>query len=492
MLLDTFPRPYLDPSQRSYGDSRISFSEDCPKIQLFIEKQLIEGQTVRETRVHRIVRNSLQATVVTAGMAARLAYVRVSLAYSNSVFGIVLASNSGLSFGAVLAWCFLNVIHDKLAPLSPEEEELLRSRLPKRLRLLVTVSVVTAGVMAKTPFAYIVYVYNNKEWLYPLLTLLVDSGYPIYSLHLSAEALLKRRQIASFERRLSQVKDKLISKLEGMRTKLAAMSKSERTQVLSQLDGLQTLTTLSNPSTEYLKVLLSNSMKSQGENRSIKVGRVGAAAGGLVLTVSQMIFVGVLAYHGAKLFTEYEVGAITTVIFVVICNFFLSFEVLIKTSIKTYDVGVKCLRRIPQQSLAGSLYPKIQASLMIVSLGIVALSYSGPLQVCRDNFSGNFGVFMQVTSVMATVLLSLTAMFALTDDIIAEGGIRFGSPEHRQLLRLDTNLQRLIRLLKESPFVEFLLFLKCLPREKYTAWLNKLQLKQEDIQFYLARLRPSS
>jgi hypothetical protein len=146
---------------------------------------------------------------------------------------------------------------------------------------------------------------------------------------------------------------------------------------------------------------------------------------------------------------------------------------------------VKYFRGIPQGNIISNTYPKTQACLRIVSLAVSALSFAGPLQVSRDYFSGDFGIFMEVTSIIATIFLSATAMFTLVDDILTIGVRVYGSQEHEELIKLNSEIQRLIELIRVSPMIDFINFCNVLPEEKYEKWLRKLEITKEQIENYL-------
>lgn len=463
------------------------------RLDSFINKYLIEHRPIPESTIHRISKRALQGLAVISGMGARVPFIRVNLAYSSNAWGIILASNSAASFGSIIAWCLLNIINDKLKPLSREEKRLLRSQIPIQYRVAISICMIAGGIIAQAPLAYMAYAYNNDNIYFPILVLLVDSGYPIYSLHLGSEQLLKKRRLNALERQLDRVKDQLVGKLERSRTTLAVMTPEGREKYLTQLQNIKLTSDRSKLSTKYLKALITNSLKIKNspENRVIKAARILPASVGVTLAISQLIFAAVLTYHGAKLFLDNDPFSISWAAFVVLCNTFLNFSVMVGTSISAYDTGIKYLRGIPQQSLIGSLYPKTQACSRLISLCISALSFGGPLKVAQDYLSGGFGLFIQISSVMATIMLSIAAMFALVDDLMTFVGIHYGSKEHQELIKLDFEIKRLINLIKESPFVDFLQFLDLLPRKKYMKWINKLQIKEQDLQDYLTSISES-
>lgn len=476
-------------------DTSTSFSPTSGKFDAFIRDQLILANPILESRIKAASRISLRGIAVVSGMGARVPFIRVNLAYRSDPFGIVLAINSAVSFGSVVSWCFLNMIHDKLRPLSEQEKRLLESQQSMRkCRLLFRVTRIgieaLIGMIAQVPLAYMAYAYNSKNVYYPTLVLVVDSAYPIYSLDLTAEEISGKKRLNQLERHLANIKQKFINKLEGARANLASLPKEDKISLLDELEGIKELSHCPNPSKKYLGIVFRHSLTPKPTtNRIIKTGRVVPLMGGTVLGVSQLIFAWMLSYQAAKIFFDNDPICIGWAVFVVLCNLYLTFFVMLGTSMNLYDVGIKCLRRAPPKTLVGSLYPKIQITLRIASAAVSLLSFSGPLKIAQDYFSGNFGIFMQVTSVIASLFIAGTAMFSLADDIIAEGGIRFGSREHRLLIKLDRNLQRLILLIKKSSFIEFLNLLDLIPRTKYQSWLNKLNMTQADISHYLNSLR---
>lgn len=462
--------------------------ERTPYLSNYINHQLIEDQPIDESKVHLLARRTFQGYAILAGTLARVPFISIITKWAGDrkILGYTLAGGSAISFGAFISWCMLNIVDAKMRPLSVDESELLKSRIPKKYMVAITIVVIATGVIAQIPLAVMAFEYNNHNFIYPLGALLVDSGYPIYSLQLTAESLLKMRFRSSQEKKMLSLKGKFIKKLETNRLCLGR-SQSEWRTWIAEWKCIEAM----EPDNRRVQSFLQFALSLKGENKTpkkgclSKTGNVGAMGVGVVLAVSQLIFAAMLTYVGTQTFTSNKIALYSVSSLVVLCSLYLNLSVMAQSTSKIYYLGLGLLNGQPPSSIEMRMYSKTYLTLMFFSLATSALAFVGPLQVSNDYFQGAFKEYMAITCIIGTVLLSMHAMTALSESIVRSGGNCCGSRDNKDLIKLDEGLQRLIHLLNECPTIDFVNLLKNVPREKLVKWMYKADIAHDDIQQFL-------
>lgn len=468
-------------------------SIDCPPhFSNYVESQMIERRPIEESKAHLVARRTLQGIASVAGTAARYPFFKIVLLYAgnNKILGYSLGIGSSLSFGAVITWCLLNIIDEYLRPMTEDEKQILRSRLPKHIQALIATAVFVMGPFSQLPLAYTSITYNNNNLLYGFGDIFVDSAYPIHSLHMNMKELLKQRHLSENAKRLLPLKDKLISKLEAKRSWLVHAEPKDRNACLKELQTIREREELAPRVDNLMRLLLVNmpSHRFMPDGKVINCGRWAVKGVGTVLGISPLIVAGLMSFLGAGLLSDNIYFRVSFAAFVIFCFIYLNFSITTNGLSTVYDAAVNTARGNPPKNLELSLYPKARGSLVLVSVASAFCAYVGPYKVCQDFFSGNFQTYMIATNIITSILLSLFAWFAISDDIVRNGGIKFGSTVNRQLLEFDNQLKRLIFLIRESPLVDFLKFLEKVPAETLEKWMRKLNITESDIRAYLREL----
>ncbi len=456
----------------------------------YIHDRVIEGIPSAESRAHKVAKRTLQSCAALGGFLARLTVVKVILKYAgdNRAYGIVLVYGNTVSYGSLISWCLLKVVNSEMASISKEEKCLIESKLSSCQQGLLKTALVAIGMVAQVPSAYIAYIYNDKNVLFPIALLSIDSAYPIYSLFLTTEEILKHRRFSAFERKIYSLKQEVIQCIQHH---CSVIIHSEETIGMTYLEELRNIGHLENLPKEnvknYFEFLLCSHFlpSSQPDSILISGGRFMAKGAGLLLACSQLYFVYTLGYSASRELTDDIALRYTAAGIITACNAYLGAKVLVNSCIKTYDYVVNVLRGREKKTVASILAPKLRTCLQLVGLATISLSYAGPLQVSEDYFEGNMRTYMKITSVLEIMIISTYAIRELVDDMIKYKLSKSGSPYAKRLIELDRQMQHLITLIERSPFVEFIKLLDVLPTNLLNLWLNKLQLTSEQLQEYV-------
>lgn len=475
---------YQDDSQ---GDTN-AVAKTC-QFELYIFQSFSEREPI-ESKGRAFVKGALQTGCVLAGYGTRLTVMNIPLKFAgaNQAYGAALVYGNTASWGSVISWCLLNMTNNLMTPLSKVEERLRKTQISACTKRALIIGSVAIGMLAQVPHAYISYTYNDNNILFPIALILIDSAYPIYSLNLTVEKGIQQRNLSSFENKLLTLKTKLNDSFESNFTSWLKDESSRK----SRLNDLRQLNQNSDLASDekvkkYLSMLLSpvNQIFPAPENCCVKMGRSLANVCGLALAGTQLYFSFTLSYNAAAEIVEEPIGNYAVAGLITACSAYLSFKVLFNSSVKAYDFVVNSLRGQTPPTLASIVNPKLRFCLQLFGLLTVGLSYAIPVQVCDDYYEGDLKSFMQVTSVMETMIISSFAISQLVNEVIAVSGLKSSDCDIKLLVEVHLQLQKLTSLIQASPMVEFAKLIDILPQESAQAWMNELQITNTELQSYI-------
>lgn len=474
-------------------------SQSGNHFEVYIYNKMIEKIPTIESSERRIGRRFLQICAILGGFGARLTNMNIPLKFAgeNKFYGGLLVYGNTASWGSVVSWCLLNMINNLTATEPLEEERLRESKISNCTKLILKTSTLVIGMLAQSPYAYISYLYNNRNIFFPIVVILIDSAYPSYSLHLTIEKVLKKRNLSQFERKLSDIKQDLITCLEYNYSTLVGKDIEERRIYLEQLrkiidqtdengGALSTREKVKN----YTAHLLTHSIIIESESSRIKAGRVFVRGCGWALAVTQIYFAGVLSYNATKEISDNPYARYATTTLITGCSAYLSWDVLAKSPIRAYDFVVGLFNGKNSKDLASVVQFKIKLCLQLLGLITISLSYAVPLQVCEDYFTGDFKTYMQINGVLEAIIIATVAISYLIDEGIVHSGLKSKEWDIKSLVELNFQLKKLISLIQDSPIIDFAKILEILPPDLTEAWLRRVEISSEALQDYINSNEP--
>lgn len=480
--------------------SALSYSSDrvvpptTNNFAVYIHNRMVARMPKGESEEQRVCRRVLQGVALSAGPLARLSFMEVPLKFAgdNKALGGLLVYGNTASYGSLISWCLLKMVNSATTPMSAEEKALSQSSLTPFCRTLLKIAVFVVGELAQIPFGYIVFIYNERNYFYPLSVFLIDAAYPIYSLTLTTEEIVKRRRLSEFEKKLYLMKLKLITQLQRASTAILHSERSngkvylDRLQAIDQTPNLQYIDKVKH----YIQILLSSvSLQPEQPPDSLRVksGRIVFYGLGMALGFTQIYFAETLSYGAAKEMTEDPGGRAVIAGSVTVCNAYLGLKIFVQSAAKLYNFAINRLLSRDTRSVAEILQPKLTVCLQLIALITVSLSFSAPLQVAKDNFEGDFGTYMEVTAVMEAVILSSFALSELIDELITYQSLNASDEYTRQLAEITMQINELNNLIEKSPMMEFVQMLDLLPESQISEWKTGLQITSENLQQYIAK-----
>lgn len=485
----------------------------------FINAKMIEKVVSAETSCRKYTRGSLKAVALIGGPIARIPFASIPLKYAgkNKTYGAFLVYGNTASYGSLISWCLFKIVSSETENLSASEKKLTAYTESTCLNKMIKAIIGILGVLAQVPFAYMSYVYNDKNLIYPVAVLVLDSGFPIYSLIQTVDAVAKRKTLFGIEKELFSLKEKLIAQFEDTRAAFAQAGSEKRTAYIREIQNVKNLDEDINKVKQFVFLLSHRNYFATPESdsgtavvpteRCVRGWRY-ILGGGTAATLmfSQLYFLETLTFEASKLITgghpqnstsgdsagsivvggnipfSYTAGVLVSGI-----NAFLSYNILFQTSFKTYDFVVGLFRKKNPKppAIAELVKPNLRKGCQMLALATVGLSYAGPIEVSKDYWKGDMSMFMQVTGVMSTIMLGTYALMDFIDDAIATGTKNFGAVENQELIEIDQHLQKLISLVRSSPMIEFAKFLDVLPEDTKDRWLKELKLTSDRIGDYI-------
>lgn len=454
----------------------------------YYANRIILQQFPNEPICRKACRSALKIFAIGASYTAQLPYVGIckTFAKNNSVYAGFLSYGDVGSFGTLLAWVYLSMIDDALLPKTPEERIInLRTR-PCIPPVLIKITIIALGTLSLIPAAKGVSSYNNPGLLYALMSML-NAGVPIYSLGLSVEDLRTKEELSDFENKLQKVKLNLVNSLEICRATLSSHSSVKIQNILKAVNSFNAGDSIS------FDQVIGSLQELIGDSKAVTFYRpsshpipyYGLMLGGGVLTFAQLAMAAVLGYKSGELITSnvpacYAIGGVLTS-FV----FSINRNVIASALHSFYDTTARVLTRTYTCPLHAQLSPKIKHTLTLISLVTVGLSYAPNVQLSIDNFSGNFSMFMQVTTPTGVMVMITYAMDILVKDVVEEAIIRGSDPKAKELIELDRALTRLIPLILKSPMIDFANFLKVLPETLFAQLVSDLEITSAALHEYI-------
>lgn len=483
------------PKNSSYCKTPALYSEN--DFESYISNEMIETLNLEESNAKKVARRIFQFLGIVGGPAARIPFWNVTMTYggTNKPLGYTLSISNVASYGGVISWCYLKIISYSFSSPSQVEERLTALNLSGAARTAIKIGVITTGLLAQIPFAYMSYYYNNQNVIYPILVIAMDSAYPIYSLILAAEKGMSIKKLSFREQHIRKLKEEMIATLEYNLTELINSEKGDQDRFFQRLDGVRKSATVSkldvarkvkNATPEevkkYLALLLEKEVPVEDKESACRTGgRYLAKLAGATLAVSQVIFLSTLGYNAAKAITDNNAACWSVAGFTGTCYAYLGFDLLVDTSKKTYDYAINFFQGKNKKSLGEVLDPRLRSILRVFALATAALSYAGPLQVCRDFYEGNFGLFMEATSIVGTIITSTYALTDLIDEVIVEKERNRGNENSKQLILIKEAVTKFISVIDKSPTKDFISLTRIIPEALLSKWTEKLSTTESSL-----------
>lgn len=459
----------------------VSFQHPPEKlaIQDCITKILIDDLPISESRARSIARKTLKIVGDLFLVVANAAFIEDSYHAVNSpYFGSVVAIADTLSYLGLSIWLLHRLVDHYLEELSKEERFLFqKEKIHVCGQIAILGSAFAIGGFLNLPLA-IRYASLNGEWFPPLMmaisAMTTDTILPLSSLVELQERLFCKKRISAITRDVDEFRIQFISLLEEHRDYLGNSLK----EMKEFTDEMRSITS-HDKLLGYLKRYQGLPKKKSNMVHVIAIGKTS-----LFFLVNNLVL-GLLAFEGIVRMTGSLGAGVTACALSLIANTYLQTKSILLMSRRICQKIGNLFSCIFQTDLSERLSPTLSLSLKLSTLALSILSYPTTVQLIPEmlKFNASFELFITITFCTGMTYLLLRSLLDLTHQIVSYRIRHFGQKEAIDLLKLQTKLTRIIRLLQRGSMSSVLFFFKneartlsdLLPNfEKITGKLDRL------------------
>lgn len=446
---------------------------------------------IEHTTCSKVIRFIIKGSLASISIIGSVPLAGVSLDFAGrNIKGYCLAIGNVISVANLNTWSILKVVKDKVLPKSKEGIKLLaaeRGCWKNSSEVVIIIASVAIGILCQIPQAYVSYYYDDKKWIFPLLTLLGCSSLPIYSIKLTIDNMLDRKQAKPFEKKLQLLKEFLINRLQCNEKRLLEVSLDERDAYFNELERIKDSDELPLQMNRLLSTLFSKPNRQvQNETCIRKYGRYAVEGAGLALTFSRLAVVAITSYKAIEIFTKNFFACIITTAFIVACNTYLTYKVISNVCISAYDRGINAFQGKKHPSFSFNFYPLTSVIMKVFMVAILAFAWAPLYVVPRDNTSGSFQTFLEVAYIIGGLFVMGNALFESTEDFYEMYSNWKGSADERKYLKFKEDVECFSLMIKRSPLKSFASFANLLSDDLLEECLYEVgHFKRSDLTNYI-------
>ena len=463
----------------------ITDEEEKDQLYAFIQKYLVQHESIAESNLKKILRFSGQSIGAVLGSLAGIPYFEVGrkAGGQNEIIAWGTAGATTLTVSGTGAWSYFNLLKE-LDPQSLEEKNLL----PKS-KLVIPTHVVShaLGLISAVPTAYLAARFNTHKWLavisYGLEYSLKTNGFlTLFSNVLpketqSQQSLLAKNQ-TSKELSFLEIQPLLVNHLlKKTIPSIIAMQNEERNELLSLLYQEGNLTV-----ENYLNSLLSLSTASQPLEEGPETWKRGYPRTAFVGVLSVSALINVVhnfhcAYEAWRMLYDYPPFIVPMAVLSVVPTFILELHATVKTGHAFYDSVFHRIAGTSSPTLAQSLYPKFMKALPVVCLSLAGVTaYVGRymvLDVLQDVFPREYSLFFSIGGALGPLLFASYANYSVVQDVVLSYTRSYGEDHQKKLALLVQDVEKLTQVMSLTKPEEMQKFLSNRSIQNVLPTLNK-------------------
>ena len=469
----------------------LTISRDEGMLVKVVNSRAINGERHRGTMKERVGRVALTSSILAINGVAQASIFPMSLALGgdNKVLGYGLAIADSIDFSMLEGWAAVTVVNVLFESLSPEEDFLLRAQLSTAAKTTIFAGSFIIAILFQIPFAYEVSRYQRGIMRdLALIAVPFQAGCVTFnSLNNTFTKALTHESPSTYEIELQSLRESMIEVVEENMELFVEMDPGGKKEYIEAFNRIKELHTDIEGFRAFMKMMLEshpddlqkNSCGDRGVDRLDKF--TGYYAAGTFVA-----FEGLLGYLIGNALSGPVFGGVTAVV-AALANTYLS-GTEIPPTVHRVIMGIKnILQGNNKKSLGDQLRPKLAFSLKAISTILASLCWGPASQATADGIPPPFRIYAQVSVSMAFIFLVATPMLDVIDGIVLLIAERKGTPEEKEILSLFKGMKELIRLLKNSPFIEFARGLKALPEETFAALINRTTITTKNLELYINR-----
>lgn len=459
-------------------------------IKAYISNRLVKKIPIEDIPCVKGTKIGAKILVVVWASTGTVPYALISIDFAgHNALGYSMFSCNVVAYSSLNSWALLKMIDAELSPLSLEQKLMKREDKgynSTSMNVILKVASVFFGVTSQLALGYLVYVYNNNNLSYAILTITSNSCFPSYSLFLTFDGVRTKTTQSPFEKKLQNTKDFIIKRINDNFKLLLEVPKNEQGAFLQKINALKDNADLES-ALQFFRLLFCPVVIKEAEVESClrTAGRWLAKGVGAVFTVGRLGLIGITAFKAIEMASSNNIVCGIGAAVITGCNTVLSYDVCVNVNAQLYDSGIDVIRKRTLSSLAYKVQPKLFAAIKVLTLGITGLSWGSSYEVSHDYTSGNLQQFMDVVFPLSTVILVANAMHDLGDTLIQFYASKKGTPDAKVLLEFHERVNRFCLLLKHAPLLSFAKFLVALPKDIFNECAAKGEFTLRELEGYI-------
>ncbi|NNM43798.1 MAG: hypothetical protein HKM07_05595 [Chlamydiae bacterium] len=520
--------PLLNSERASYGSSssdegnRASLNGSTNRYTRVLECIVYNSQ-VTESALHKSIKATSWGLAFVVGMVGNLTFVNLAgepacLEYGNGTavptfnqtdpegsclsynepYRWTLVVSNAASFGILTTWALLKLVNQVVVVRSAEEKRLSKPEINKCLRIVAKTGAVFLGVVSQIPFAFMAYKYNDNSIPFGVAIVASNFGYPAYSLDLTFQAALRKRNFSPFEKNLYEVKANLLACFQRKKESFLGMSREEKLRFADAIEAIETSEDSdANKLASYLRLFLESDLSNtQIQNSfSIKAGIFASITIGLFLSAMTLSHNWMGGYQGAAEITNLlspednekygEAIRQSAAAFVTACSSYLTVKLISGSVTSIFGASTQIVKRKFIPPLSFQLMPTTTTVLKTIALGLAGTCWGAAVQFSRDYFLGNSSKLIEIGSSLANAVLVSTAMQTTSDEAVALYARKYGTNDDKRIIKVVDGIDNIVSKLNETSMRNFAKGLHSMINLLGDRWANDLGITTAALNEYL-------
>jgi len=453
-----------------------------PIFSRFIQRMVMTERYPQDSNGLRATRLALQVSALFFATSAQAGMVNVNFkaANGNDALGGTFAVANLATFCLFNSYNSCVLLNDLLRTLTPEEEVLFLSTIPRYVRTTLKVIAAIVGAGSQLPLAYAAYDANNKSLFYFIMRFL-DSGVPIRSLYLSGEAIYAQRHMTEVEKKLVKANENFCQLLTNAKEMLPLLNERSRGQIQAVMDRHN------GPAENYLNALVELAPQNPTPGLAYRAARKTTSAVGYLSTIAVMAIYWALTYAAIGLVSDDEGFKIFGATAVMLCNYYLWKDAISQTATQALDRTKQLVQRSFKPTIAESLLPKTSVALTATGLTLAAFTY-GPNELFSNQYFGASPAgakLVEVFSSIGSAFLAQWTFSTFNNAMLTAGLARWGSQDAKNVISVDRQIDRLHSTAQNISIKCWAEFLLSLPEPLKQRILGGVDLSDQEMSDYL-------
>lgn len=463
------------------------------EIVYIIFSNCIEEEDQPESKCNKVTRVVLKVLTIGCAIGGAVSNISVALKFGgkNLALGVSVATANFTTRTILGTWSYHNIIDGEIGFEGKIKRQIEGRKLNRSKRVAIKVTVFAIAFIAQTPRAYLAYVYNNRNVVYPILTYQSLVAVPAYSLDLTFTATLKLKNLSKFERKLNKIKGDMKKIIHKCRIKIIDLPKNEREVLVTSLLAFNHFSNGEDVTTFFRTVCLLGNLPPKPQTISQKVRQVASTIlgklTGVTTVAAQTGFYFWIGVKASQSFWDNEIFYYAIGSIILASNLYLTTKAMTNHSQKLFNqIFFNPKQLLTGDSVVSVVMPKTRAAVGLVTFGITTLSTGTAEQNVIDYFEGDIASILKVLVPISMFLLTHMASSDIADEICKEAIRRCSSftESEQNFLKLVHRLKVLEFIVENMSLQNFAKLLIALPEDQF-ADLMLGKVNKDELRNYL-------